>query len=89
MVTWAKEHAPHANGRVETDQFRDYWHAKSGKDATKIDWEATWRSWMRNAEKHTGRTNGVARNGEQRIPTTTARIAAIEALKIPEFDEEP
>lgn len=27
--------------------FRDYWHAKAGKDATKLDWSATWRGWCR------------------------------------------
>jgi hypothetical protein len=86
MVTWSRENTPHADGRVETDQFRDYWHAKSGKDATKIDWEATWRSWMRNAEKHAGRTNGAARNGATRIPTTQARVDAIEALRRPGDD---
>jgi uncharacterized protein YdaU (DUF1376 family) len=35
--------------RLEADKFRDFWVAKSGKDATKLDWEATWRNWMRNA----------------------------------------
>lgn len=29
------------------EKFRDYWVAKSGKDATKTDWEATWRNWVR------------------------------------------
>ncbi|WP_406604098.1 YdaU family protein [Bartonella gliris] len=28
-------------------KFRDYWHAKSGKDALKVDWQATWRNWFR------------------------------------------
>ena len=28
-------------------QFRDYWHAKPGKDALKVDWSAAWRSWCR------------------------------------------
>ncbi len=28
-------------------QFRDYWHAKAGKDAVKLDWPATWRGWCR------------------------------------------
>lgn len=28
--------------------FRDYWHAKPGKDGRKIDWAATWRNWCRN-----------------------------------------
>jgi hypothetical protein len=35
--------------RNETEKFRDYWSAKSGKDATKLEWKATWRNWCRNA----------------------------------------
>jgi hypothetical protein len=31
----------------EADSFRDYWTAKAGKDAVKIDWAATWRNWVR------------------------------------------
>lgn len=34
---------------VEADKFRDYWTAKAGKDAAKLDWLATWRNWCRNA----------------------------------------
>lgn len=37
--------------RLEADKFRDFWVGKSGKDATKLDWEATWRNWMRNIAK--------------------------------------
>lgn len=29
------------------DQFRDFWLAKAGKDAAKLDWPATWRNWCR------------------------------------------
>ncbi|WP_455477987.1 YdaU family protein [Bartonella sp. B10] len=28
-------------------KFRDYWQAKSGKEALKADWQATWRNWFR------------------------------------------
>ncbi|MCL6229222.1 YdaU family protein [Bartonella bilalgolemii] len=28
-------------------KFRDYWQAKSGKEAKKVDWSATWRNWYR------------------------------------------
>lgn len=28
-------------------QFKDYWEAKPGKDAKKLDWFATWRNWVR------------------------------------------
>jgi hypothetical protein len=36
--------------RIEADKFRDFWHSKSGKDAAKMDWHATWRNWCRNAK---------------------------------------
>lgn len=29
------------------EQFRDFWHAKAGKDGRKADWAATWRNWCR------------------------------------------
>ncbi len=35
--------------RFELDNFRDYWHAKAGRTATKTDWLATWRTWLRKA----------------------------------------
>lgn len=34
--------------RREADKFRDYWIAATTK-ATKLDWEATWRGWVRKA----------------------------------------
>ncbi|HEY4037834.1 MAG TPA: hypothetical protein VGM15_03350 [Burkholderiaceae bacterium] len=30
-----------------TETFRDFWLGKSGKDATKVDWSATFRNWIR------------------------------------------
>lgn len=36
--------------RDQADRFRDYWISKTGRDATKRDWLATWRNWMRNAK---------------------------------------
>lgn len=39
-------------------KFRDYWVAKTGKDATKADWLATWRNWVRNdLEFNRGKNN--------------------------------
>lgn len=40
---------------LEGSKFRDYWVAKTGKDATKHDWQATWRNWCRNAVARTYR----------------------------------
>lgn len=39
-----------ADIRFEAERFRDFWCSKAGKDATKIDWEATWRNWIRSAK---------------------------------------
>lgn len=36
--------------RSEAEKFRDYWIGKSGANATKLDWLATWRNWMRNSK---------------------------------------
>lgn len=36
---------------IEADQFRDYYRAQSGQKGVKLDWQATWRNWVRNAVK--------------------------------------
>lgn len=38
--------------RAEADRFRDHWAAKTGRDATKADWQATWRNWCRSDIAH-------------------------------------
>jgi uncharacterized protein YdaU (DUF1376 family) len=39
---------------VEAEKFRNYWIAKAGTGATKLDWDATWRNWILNACEHSG-----------------------------------
>lgn len=48
MREWAAREVPAIDVDVQTANFIDYWQAKSG-NATKLDWVATWRTWMRNA----------------------------------------
>ncbi|WP_407965901.1 DUF1376 domain-containing protein [Bartonella sp. C271] len=43
------EGLPPERVNIEKAKFRDYWNAKTGKDATKHDWQATWRNWVRRA----------------------------------------
>ena len=33
----------------ELAKFRDHWPAQPGKNAVKLDWDATWRNWVRRA----------------------------------------
>lgn len=45
---WALAEYPHWTPEIVrrlAQQFRDHWVAKTGKDATKLDWPATWRNW--------------------------------------------
>lgn len=42
---------PDVDLELETEKFRDFWAAKPGKDGTKLDWDATWRNWIRNSRQ--------------------------------------
>lgn len=49
---WTRINFAHATAEAiegEADRFRDYWTAKSGQQAAKLDWQATWRNWCRTA----------------------------------------
>jgi hypothetical protein len=32
---------------LEADKFKDWWLSKAGAGGAKMDWEATWRNWIR------------------------------------------
>jgi hypothetical protein len=67
MKTWFAANCPGVDGRRETEKFRNYWTAKTGKDATKLDWPATWRNWMlKAAENSPGRRPTPALTGANR-----------------------
>ncbi len=44
--------------KVEMAKFQDYRRSKAGANATKIDWQATWRNWVRNSKKYAINDNG-------------------------------
>jgi hypothetical protein len=44
----ARKAIPDLDAEAEAAKFRDYWTAKTGAGATKADWPATWRNWIRN-----------------------------------------
>ena len=41
--------------------FRDYWISKSGQDATKTNWPATWRNWLRRSSQYGGSGGAAVR----------------------------
>jgi hypothetical protein len=78
MAAWARDRVPHVDGRVETEKFINYWQAKSGKDATKVDWAATWRNWMLNAADR-----APARASPPAVHPTDATIARLLGMNPP------
>jgi hypothetical protein len=54
LIAAARAERPDIDLRVETAKFRDHWHAKAGRDAAKLDWDATYRNWIRNARGPAG-----------------------------------
>ena len=61
LIDWAKKERPDLDLRMEIDSFRDYWTARAGQNATKLDWDATFRNWIRKATgKSWGQTNPQA-----------------------------
>lgn len=36
----------------EHEKFKDYWKSMPGQRGVKLDWDATWRNWMRKAFGH-------------------------------------
>lgn len=47
--SWDAEHA-----LLIGEGFRDYWTARPGKESYKLDWEATWRTWVRRSDPKRG-----------------------------------
>lgn len=50
MVDWARRETPNVGAKA-TDEFVDYWRAAPGQKGVKLDWVATWRNWMRKAQR--------------------------------------
>ena len=51
---WAKHDRPDLDIARTAERFLDYWTAKGGSGARKLDWFATWRNWVREE-----RTQGI------------------------------
>ena len=58
-----------AEAQTLFESFRDYWTAKTGKDATKRDWQATWRNWVRSPYNKKIKGFNHAKSREERKST--------------------
>lgn len=56
MKAWASRECPGLDVNRITEGFRDYWKGVPGAKGRKLDWQATWRNWLRT--DFTKRNNG-------------------------------
>lgn len=40
--------------KTEAASFIDFWHSTPGQRGVKLNWQATWRNWVRNSRKANG-----------------------------------
>jgi hypothetical protein len=76
MRSWAGEEVPGLDIDRVTAKFVDFWRGKSGRDATKLDWPATWRNWLRrDFEDHPPRNGNGRASPSGRVATSDQRVA--------------
>ncbi len=90
---WALDQFPHFTAdivRQEALKFANHWHSKTGKDATKRDWLATWKNWcMSDICQRTHPPPGqstetpYARQMRERVAEAAGSLAHIVAAKPP------
>ena len=73
--SWSAEHC-----RKAAASFADYWQAKAGKDATKLDWEKTWHTWVRREGPMRVQGGGFQQAGGPVSPSVSPEIAKTRAL---------
>ena len=76
MLTNAHAIRPDVDPQREAVLFRNYWTAKAGKDAAKLDWDATWCNWIMNAKASPQRPSEPKRQPEYK-PETKGKPAKL------------
>ena len=68
QIAWARKERPDIDPLLEARTFRNHWVSKPGKDAVKLNWNATWQNWISRAygspKKGTGSTTYARLPGE-------------------------
>lgn len=78
---WAEKERPDLLVNTVADGFRDFWISKPGAGGVKLDWQATWRNWIRSqsAPKTFANKFDVANVTTPAPPNQDAALRKIEA----------
>ena len=79
MLDWAAVKVPLVDLDLETEKFRNYYASVSGTRGVKLNWEATWRTWMLKAVKEYSHGQNKT-NGRESRPTYDEILGEYEAM---------
>ena len=83
LAEWSKAERPDLDLRKVFAEFTDYWNSVAGSKGVKLDWNATWRNWVRSqkVEKQSfaQQAADVARQTVPLSPTYDSALKQIEA----------
>jgi len=86
MGEWASQERPDIDVRQVAEQFKDYWIAQPGQKGVKLDWDATWRNWVRNTKAQKANPADIVR---LTVPSKNEPDPALEKIKADEKKAAP
>jgi uncharacterized protein YdaU (DUF1376 family) len=81
MAEWANKERPDIDVYYVAMQFKDYWIAQAGQKGVKLDWDATWRNWVRNTKAPKQNPADIVR---LTVPSKNEPDPALEKIKADE-----
>jgi uncharacterized protein YdaU (DUF1376 family) len=75
---WARAERPDLNITKVAESFYDYWISKPGAGGVKLNWEATWRNWVRSQKQGFVKPQDVI---HQTTPTPANHDAALRKIE--------
>jgi len=86
MGDWAIQERPDIDVRQVAEQFKDYWISQPGQKGVKLDWDATWRNWVRNTKAVKPNPYDAVR---LTVPSKNEPDAALEKIKADDLKAAP
>lgn len=73
----------------EADKFKNFWHSKTGKDATKMDWDKTFKNWIYNSTERKSNHAERPLSRSERLDIAQARaLEKLNAITGPDEQQE-
>lgn len=81
LIDQMRAECPGVNLEAEHRVFIDYWIAQPGQKGVKVDWEATWRNWMRRKQGDTRTRPAPPQSRTDEAQSFIQRLEAIDATR--------